>query len=398
MVAAGAIRRTTRRTSNRLLGKILRIDVDRGSPYAIPSSNPFVGRADARGEIWAYGLRNPWRFSFDRTTGDLFIADVGQGSWEEVDFQPATGAGGENYGWRIMEGRHCYNAESCSQSGLTLPIIEYGHVNGACSVTGGSRYRGGFSRLLGMYIYGDFCNGMMWGATPAGNGTWNSTILTDAPFQISSFGEDAYGEMYVVDYAGRILRIDDAPGYVSNVRAIPTGTSVHVSWTEVAGVDGYEVVRSADGVNFDSVNTTASTSLLDPGVFANTAYLYKVRAFRGGAFGAFSAPDLATTTTFTDDPLTPGTVVKAAHTNQLRTAVNAVRTLAGLGPFGFTDGTLLSGATFVRAVHVNELRAKLNEARARLRLAPLSYADASISAGSTVIRAAHFNDLRDGVR
>ena len=194
-----------------LLGKLLRIDVDGGSPYGVPSSNPFVGRSDARREIWAIGLRNPWRFSFDRETGDLWIADVGQGSWEEIDFQPRSSIGGENYGWRRMEGTHCFNpSTNCNQSGLVLPVIEYNHSGGACSVTGGHRYRGSrFPRLAGSYIYGDYCNGVIWGAVPRTNGTWNPRELFNATFEISSFGEDVNGEIYVVDHGGRIFQIED---------------------------------------------------------------------------------------------------------------------------------------------------------------------------------------------
>jgi glucose/arabinose dehydrogenase len=195
-----------------LLGKILRIDVDSGQPYAIPASNPFVGRAGARGEIWAYGLRNPWRFSFDRNFGDLWIADVGQGDWEEVDFQPRTSIGGENYGWRRIEGTHCFEPDSnCNDGTLVPPVIEYGHTAGACSVTGGYVYRGTRSRRLNdMYIYADYCNGRIMGARRDASGTFVSKLLLDAPFSISTFGEDANGELYVANYAGgEILRIVD---------------------------------------------------------------------------------------------------------------------------------------------------------------------------------------------
>jgi glucose/arabinose dehydrogenase len=139
-----------------LLGKILRIDVASGFPFAVPADNPFVGVGGAREEIWSYGLRNPWRFSFDRLTGDLFIGDVGQSSWEEVDFQPAGSAGGENYGWRLMEGSSCFNPSTdCNNGTLTLPIREYDHTVG-CSVTGGYRYRGSANfDLEGFYFYGD---------------------------------------------------------------------------------------------------------------------------------------------------------------------------------------------------------------------------------------------------
>ena len=197
-----------------LLGKILRLDVDSATPYAIPPSNPFITRISARGEIWAYGLRNPWRFSFDRATGDLWIADVGQGAWEEIDVQPAGSSGGQNYGWRRMEGTHCYNpATNCQDGSLTLPVLEYGHTNGACSVTGGYRYRGlRYPRLSGVYFYGDYCNGVISGATSQ-NGTFTTRTLASTGMMISTFGEDAAGEIYVADYAKGVVYqiVDPAP-------------------------------------------------------------------------------------------------------------------------------------------------------------------------------------------
>jgi len=195
-----------------LLGKMLRIDVDSADPYGIPLSNPFRGRFGYRGEIWALGMRNPWRFSFDRVTGDLWIADVGQGLWEEIDFQPATSIGGENYGWNRMEGTHCFPSSSnCNPAGLVTPVIEYGHTGGACSVTGGYVYRGARYPLLhGTYIYGDFCNGVIWGATRASSGAVTSRVLVDTSFSISTFGEDVNGEIYVADYDdGAIYQIHD---------------------------------------------------------------------------------------------------------------------------------------------------------------------------------------------
>ncbi|HEX9160782.1 MAG TPA: PQQ-dependent sugar dehydrogenase [Thermoanaerobaculia bacterium] len=191
---------------NVLLAKLLRIDVDNGSPYGVPTSNPFSPGFSARPEIWAYGLRNPWRFSFDRATGDLWIADVGQNAFEEVDLQPAGDIGGENYGWRITEGRHCFNPNPCDTNGITMPIIEYDHSNGACSVTGGYRYRGTQSvRLQGTYLYADFCTGNIFGATPLGT-SWTSRQLLAAKFKnLSTFGEDASGELYVVNYLGGVL-------------------------------------------------------------------------------------------------------------------------------------------------------------------------------------------------
>jgi glucose/arabinose dehydrogenase len=195
-----------------LLGKILRIDVDH-PPYAIPPTNPFASHPGARGEIWAYGLRNPWRFSFDRDTADLWIADVGQDKYEEVDLQPATSGGGEDYGWRLMEGMHCFNpSTNCPTAGLTLPILEYTHGFG-CSITGGYRYRGArFPRLRGSYFYGDYCSGRIWGAAQA-NGAWTSRVMLSTSLAISTFGEDANGELYLADIDGGVLYqvVDPAP-------------------------------------------------------------------------------------------------------------------------------------------------------------------------------------------
>lgn len=189
-----------------LLGKILRIDVDSASPYAIPPSNPFANRTDARNEIWAYGVRNPWRFSFDRDTGDLWIADVGQDAWEEIDLQAATSIGGENYGWNRMEGKHCYPpGASCDPSLYTLPILDYDHSAGKCSLTGGYRYRGSrFPRLQGLYIYGDYCTGTISAAMRQDSG-WTTKPLIATAFPISTFGEDANGEIYVANYGGGVI-------------------------------------------------------------------------------------------------------------------------------------------------------------------------------------------------
>jgi hypothetical protein len=183
-----------------VLGKVLRIDVDGGVPYAIPATNPFRNTPGAMPEIWAYGLRNPWRFSFDRRTGDLFIADVGQSAREEVNFQLSTSPGGANYGWRRMEGTACFNpSTNCNDGTLKLPILEYDHSLG-CSITGGYRYRGGrFPQYASRFFYGDFCSGRIWAATQSGQ-TWSTTQLTDTTLSITSFGEDEGGELYVVHY------------------------------------------------------------------------------------------------------------------------------------------------------------------------------------------------------
>ena len=181
----------------RLLGKILRMDVNNTSTFSIPPGNPFVNVAGAKALIWAYGLRNTWRYTFDRLTGDMYIADVGQDSFEEVDFQPANSTGGENYGWRKMEGFHCYNPSSnCNSGGLTLPVLEYSHANG-CSITGGYVYRGAnIPTLAGTYLYGDFCSGIIWGAKN-NSGVWSSSQLLSTGLNISTFGEGEKGELFV---------------------------------------------------------------------------------------------------------------------------------------------------------------------------------------------------------
>ena len=197
-----------------LLAKILRLNVDSGSPYSIPPGNPFVGRTGAREETWDYGLRNPWRFSFDRSNGDLYIADVGQDSWEELDYEP-HGAGGKNYGWNIMEGLHCFGSLTCNQTGLTLPVVEYSHLDG-CSVTGGYVYRGTeIPELDGVYFYGDYCTGIIRSFRidqgQATNQTdWTSALRTQSGGQmqgLSSFGQDARGELYILLLSGEVYRI-----------------------------------------------------------------------------------------------------------------------------------------------------------------------------------------------
>ncbi len=190
-----------------LLGKLLRIDVESPgtAPYTIPNTNPFLAATDPsnqyRDEIWALGLRNPWRFSFDRQAGDLYIADVGQNAYEEVNIQFATSPGGENYGWRILEGSSPYRSNGNDTNGLVLPIVEYDHTQGV-SITGGYVYRGAaVPRLQSIYLYGDFSNGKIWGLRPNTTG-WETQLLLDSPYSVSSFGEDEQGNLYVADYSG----------------------------------------------------------------------------------------------------------------------------------------------------------------------------------------------------
>jgi len=197
---------------NTLLGKILRIDTESmNTGYQIPPGNPFAGQAERRGEIWAYGLRNPWRFSFDRQTGDLYIGDVGQGTWEEVDFQPASSPGGENYGWDRMEGFDCFQT-ACNPDDYTLPVFTYRtHQAGTCAVTGGYVYRGPTQTALqGIYFLGDYCSGQIWGLRQTSGG-WQSQALVNTDLNISSFGEDQSGELYVVDLGGAVYRLQAQP-------------------------------------------------------------------------------------------------------------------------------------------------------------------------------------------
>jgi glucose/arabinose dehydrogenase len=195
---------------NSFLGKILRIDVNTDQPYVVPDTNPFVGQANVKPEIWAYGLRNPWRISFDSQTGDLYIADVGQASLEEVDFQPASSKGGENYGWRCYEGTQEYNIEGCAAAAnYVTPVVEYGHEDGRCSITGGYVYRGKAQPALqGKYFYGDFCGEQLFYASRS-HGKWSQTLALQTTFAISAFGQASDGELYFADYnTGNIYKIE----------------------------------------------------------------------------------------------------------------------------------------------------------------------------------------------
>lgn len=191
-----------------LLGKLLRIDVDGGDPYAVPPDNPYA-TGGGRGEIWAIGLRNPWRYAFDPPSGLLYMADVGQNLYEEVDVVRANSAG-LNYGWRIMEGAHCFNPNPCNQTGLVLPVIEYDHSNGNCAVIGGFVYHGTQSpALAGQYFYADLCSAWLRSFTYAGGvvtaqKNWGFNVSLGS---VNSFGQDARGELYVLSGNGSVYRI-----------------------------------------------------------------------------------------------------------------------------------------------------------------------------------------------
>jgi glucose/arabinose dehydrogenase len=198
-----------------LLGSILRIDVRAGDPYTVPPDNPFTAQPDARPEVWSFGLRNPWRFSFDRANGDLYIADVGQSQFEEIDVSPAASGAGRsvNYGWSIMEGMHCFHDAGCDQTGLTLPILEYNHTQG-CSVTGGFVYRGSaIPAIQGHYFYADLCQGWVRSFRHAGGVATEETAwpALSTGGSIVSFGEDAAGELYILEAGGRVSRVVPEP-------------------------------------------------------------------------------------------------------------------------------------------------------------------------------------------
>ncbi|MGH2536655.1 MAG: PQQ-dependent sugar dehydrogenase [Candidatus Promineifilaceae bacterium] len=234
-----------------LLGKVSRIDVDSGpgdlpdcvgdgaGAYTVPAGNPFVdGPGGACDEIWALGLRNPWRSSFDRLTGDLYIGDVGQNVWEEIDFQPAASAGGENYGWRCYEGNHAYNTDGCLPApNYTFPIFEYQHSAGNCTVIGGYVYRGDqYPAMAGRYLLLDFCSGNFWDLRQE-SGDWLATLHTNlqSPFNYAAFGEAANGELYVAGRStGQIYRLTEnsapptvtpSPSVVPSATPSPTPTA-----------------------------------------------------------------------------------------------------------------------------------------------------------------------------
>ncbi len=192
------------------LGKILRINVNGTGAgtfdrYSVPASNPYAGPKKGRGEIWAIGLRNAWRISFDRGSGRLWIGDVGQNRYEEVDREPANSSGGRNYGWNAMEGLHCYKPSKCPKAGDTLPIAEYSHAGGNCAITGGYVYRGPTqANLVGLYVFADYCSGRIWTIPSAGKA---KTLRADTSQNITSFGESENGELYAVASSGNVYRV-----------------------------------------------------------------------------------------------------------------------------------------------------------------------------------------------
>lgn len=255
------------------LGKMLRIDVDHGNPYTIPMTNPFYNSSTTLGEIWALGLRNPWRFSFDRLTGDLWIADVGQNAVEEIDFQPAGGKGGENYGWNCYEGNQGYNNNACTTNSLlTFPVYTYPHGS-ECSVTGGYVYRGSKSSpYYGYYFFADYCSDRIWTLHNA-SGTWVKADFGQfSGNSFSTFGEDANGQLYVAGVgSGKIFRIDDQATGINNVAKseqiriiqIPSSNKIrietnqtnhsvmHMNVFDVSGIKHYQTDTREPNMEFD---------------------------------------------------------------------------------------------------------------------------------------------------
>lgn len=191
-----------------LLGSILRIDVDSNEPYGIPEGNPFVGTDEGRDEVWAYGLRNPWRFSFDEQTGDMYMVDVGQWAMEEVNVQRADSPGGENYGWPILEGDTCWEAEECDREGFVMPVATYPNPSQGCAIIGGYTYHGEQSPdLTGVYLFSDWCSATIWGLVYE-DGHWIKEVLSEPDMMVNAFGRDHAGEVYVMDNeAGGIYRV-----------------------------------------------------------------------------------------------------------------------------------------------------------------------------------------------
>ena len=259
-----------------LLGKMLRIDVNNfATNYTIPPSNPFIATSGARPEIWAYGLRNPWRFSFDRLTGDLFIGDVGQGPvnpHEEVDYRPVSSTGGENYGWRLYEG---FGTNTCSVTfsnvPTILPILDYDHSSGRCAVMGGYRYRGTkIPPLYGTYLYADECGGQVYGAVTNLSGAWMNILTNNTGFTVTTFGEDQAGEVYLSRYAtaGSIYRIiwkdTDGDGLADDWEQQYFGSTTGATASADADGDGFtnlqEFLAGTDPTNAVSALRMASAT------------------------------------------------------------------------------------------------------------------------------------------
>lgn len=286
---------------NTFLGKLLRIDTEGGTaPYAIPPTNPFVSNPAYKPEIWALGLRNPWKFSFDRGTGDLWLSDVGQNNNEEINFLPAGSPGGQNYGWKVLEGFDCYPAGAvCNPANYTPPIFQYTHAAGDRSIIGGHVYRGSRNpAMVGTYVYGDLVSARVWGLRRNGP-AWENRLLANSGFAMSTFGEDEAGELYIAGYfSGGVFRLDPRPPAAAPTIQAPTsGLTVGVSavtfqWTAVSGASGWSLTVDQAGSGarvFQGVlsggNVLSTVINLPDG-----AYTFSVRGCNGGFSGVNCGP------------------------------------------------------------------------------------------------------------
>jgi glucose/arabinose dehydrogenase len=377
-----------------LLGKLLRIDVS-SLPYTIPASNPFANTPGARGEIWAYGVRNPWRVAFDRETGDLWIADVGQNLWEEVNLQTSGFAGGANYGWRLMEATHCYNPSSnCNPGSLTLPVLEYSHSLG-CSITGGFRYRGSsLPSHSGTYFFADYCSGRIWGATVA-SGVWHATQLLASGHVVSTFGQDGAGELYIAHYG------DASSGALYKI--VPAAARLTLS-VATSGNGSGRIVASPASIECGSICAVE----LSPGTAVTLTPTPSPGSKFVGWTGDADCSDGSVTMSanrsctaifdleFTDYPLAAGTLVKAVHVTELRARIDTLRADAALPPVQWTDAPLSPGSSLIRALHVSQMRSALDDVYVARIVTPPVYTDPALGAGMT-IRAVHISELRQAV-
>ena len=299
------------------------------APYGIPAGNPFAGSSKSCREIWALGMRNPWRFSFDRAHGDLYIGDVGQNLYEEIDYQPAESAGGMNFGWNRMEGFHCYIPDSnCNDGSLTLPILEHDHTQG-CSVTGGFVYRGSLSpQLYGVYLYGDYCSGRIWGATRDSAGNWSKRQVATSQY-ISSFGEDQAGELYLVEHSGSVRRIVGPTDY-----PVPVVTALTPSGA-IKGDPSFDLI--VDGTGFTPASVARWQGAVRP-----TTYVSRTRLKVAIAAADVAAAGSATLTVFNHVPgggTSPGKVFPVANMF-LDVPLSSLlrRPIEGIAQQGITNG------------------------------------------------------------